>query len=119
MIVIDDQPEITEIVEEYISTKFDIDIDTAQSGQAALELTSENSYDIIITDHHMPGMSGTEVLGSIRTNEGPNKNCPVIFLTAMDKEVLEEIDGKYENVHILNKVVQVQDLLDLIGQYLN
>lgn len=119
IVIIDDQPEITEIVQEFITTKFDVDIDIAQSGQEGLDLISSNIYNLIISDHHMPGMSGTELLKEVRTQAGPNQHCPFLFLTAMEKEVSIEVSGKYEKVHVLNKVVQIQKLMELIESYLS
>jgi CheY-like chemotaxis protein len=119
MIIVDDQPEIIEIIEEFITSQLEVDFDTAQNGQEALNLISKNIYNVIITDHHMPGMSGTDVLREIRATEGPNQHCPVVFVTAMESEVLREINGKYQKVYVLDKVVEIQKLIDVINECLS
>ena len=119
ILIVDDQPEITEIVQEFIDANFDVDTDTAASAHQALEAVSKNIYNVIISDHHMPGMNGVEFLKEIRSVLGPNKDCPVIFLTAMEIEVKSEVEGRYENVQVLNKVAQIEELMNQITTYLS
>ena len=45
------------------------EIDTAYSGDEGLKLTHDKDYDIVITDIKMPGLSGMEVLSSLRKNK--------------------------------------------------
>ena len=60
-----------------------IQIDTAESGKDAIDLTLKNRYDLILMDQRMPGMDGTEALKYIREQEdGLNVQTPVICLTA-------------------------------------
>ena len=60
-----------------------IKIDTAISGKEALDLATANNYDIILLDQKMPVMDGPQTLAAIRSDEnGPNKETPVICLTA-------------------------------------
>ena len=57
------------------------DVQTATSGEAALELIERESYDLFILDVNMPGVNGLEVCRKIR--ETPKTvDTPVIFLTA-------------------------------------
>lgn len=44
-------------------------IDTASSGDEGLRLAGENNFDIVITDIKMPGISGMDVLASLRKNK--------------------------------------------------
>ena len=63
--------------------KTGVQIDTAESGEAAVELAARNVYDVILLDQRMPGMDGTETLKCIRELENKlNEKTPVICLTA-------------------------------------
>lgn len=51
------------------------------SGQKAIDMVKENSYDLILLDHMMPEMDGMETLAKLR-EEMPELNIPIIALTA-------------------------------------
>ncbi len=56
---------------------------TAESGERALEMLKDNSYDIIFMDHMMPDMDGIEAVGYLRTRgDEYSLTVPVIALTA-------------------------------------
>ncbi len=60
-----------------------VKIDTARSGAAALELTQENEYEVILMDHLMPEMDGIECFHKIKDQVGgASKNARVVILTA-------------------------------------
>lgn len=49
-------------------------------GQAALELFARQSFDVVLLDVNMPGMSGTDLLQAIRSNDA-TRHLPVIMVT--------------------------------------
>ena len=48
----------------------------------ALDLLEREAFDIVFTDIHMPEMTGFDVLREVRRRPGPNRDAPVIALTA-------------------------------------
>lgn len=58
-----------------------IQITTALSGQECIDTLKEKSFDIILLDQMMPGMSGTQTLRIMKDKHLAN-NTPVIALTA-------------------------------------
>ena len=58
-------------------------IDSAMSGDEAIEKAKTTAYDLILMDQRMPGADGTEVLKLLRKEEtGINVQTPVICMTA-------------------------------------
>jgi DNA-binding response OmpR family regulator/HPt (histidine-containing phosphotransfer) domain-containing protein len=55
---------------------------SVEDPQTALQLTSENAYDLIFLDVQMPGMDGFELCTKIRAHPC-NKTTPVIFVTSL------------------------------------
>lgn len=49
-----------------ILQKLDYEVDTAYSGQTALDNLKKKRYDIVITDLMMPGMDGMQLLAEIK-----------------------------------------------------
>ena len=56
-------------------------VDVAQGGGEALELLALRSYDVILTDLHMPGMSGEDLYRRIE-HTWPSSASRVVFVTA-------------------------------------
>lgn len=80
VLVVDDEPNIVELLT--VSLKFQgFEVESANSGQDALELARSWRPDAYILDVMMPGMDGFELLGKLR-QEG--LDGPVLYLTAKD-----------------------------------
>ncbi len=60
----------------------DIRITCCLSATEALDLLGRDTFDIVLTDIHMPEMSGFDVLRELRRRKGPNRGAPVVALTA-------------------------------------
>jgi signal transduction histidine kinase len=67
-------PKLTDIDE-----IIEFEVDTASSGEEALNKLSENRPDILLLDYKMPGLSGMDVLHKIDNSDG---NMIVIMITA-------------------------------------
>jgi CheY-like chemotaxis protein len=78
---VDDDPMNLRVVEE-ILTAFGHRAVKAHSGAEALEHLGRQVFDVVLMDIHMPRMSGIEVLQRLRDSVGPERNTPVIALTA-------------------------------------
>jgi CheY-like chemotaxis protein len=56
--------------------------DQATSGHAALILSTNNIYDLVLMDLQMPDMDGFETCRRIRSDATPNQNCKIVAVTA-------------------------------------
>ncbi len=77
IMVIDDEPEICNILKEFLEG-LGYQVITAQNGAEGLRLISQNIIDVLILDLNMPGMHGLEVLKKIKTSY---PDISVIILT--------------------------------------
>lgn len=77
LLVIDDEPAIREGVRRILESD-SYKVETFASGHAALERIKQESFDLVITDLKMPGISGMDVLKSIKEIQ---PDLPVIFIT--------------------------------------
>jgi DNA-binding response OmpR family regulator len=55
-------------------------VDVAVDGETALEFANQHGYDVILLDRMLPGMSGEQVLRTIRRR---GNSTPVLMLTAL------------------------------------
>lgn len=77
ILIVDDEPPIRKILAKYLGEK-KYHIQTADNGQAALQLLGETAFDLVLTDLRMPNMGGTELL-QIMSERYPG--IPKIVLT--------------------------------------
>jgi HAMP domain-containing protein/CheY-like chemotaxis protein len=82
----------------------DIDIDTVDSGTAALEKLENSNYDCAVLDLRLPDMSGFELLDQLRDNPKLNE-LPVVVFTG--RELSAEEDSR---LHMLARSVVVKDV---------
>ena len=81
ILVVDDTP-VNLVVAKGMLKESKAHVDTAESGEEALELIAANNYDIIFLDHKMPGMDGVETLNKAHEIDGPSRLAKYIALTA-------------------------------------
>lgn len=77
ILIVDDNPEIREIINVLLSGEGYL-VKEAADGTEALRLLEEYRFDLIILDIMMPGMNGYETCIKIRDRS----NAPILFLSA-------------------------------------
>ncbi|MBR6344840.1 MAG: response regulator [Lachnospiraceae bacterium] len=82
-ILVVDDTEVNLKVFVNLLSKTKMQIETADSGDAAITLFKRNYYDVIFLDHMMPEKDGIETIKEMKAcMDTPNKETPVICLTA-------------------------------------
>lgn len=90
VLVVDDT-ELNLIVTKELLAPVELSVDTAESGENALQLIQQNHYDVVFMDYMMPYMDGVETTKRIRAMEGDLfKTVPVIALTGDDSAETRE-----------------------------
>ena len=82
ILIADDEPDLLEPVA-YALRKHGFEVRTVPDGERALHEARSGDFDVLICDVLMPGILGTDVCRTLRS-EG---DLPIILLTAMDAEV--------------------------------
>lgn len=77
LLIVDDEAVIRDGLKRVLERESFV-VDTCSSGYRAIEILQQHEFDLIITDLKMPGMSGIEVLKSVRTLQ---PHIPVILIT--------------------------------------
>ena len=78
ILVVDDHPFIRQFSTDILS-RSGYTVDAANDGAAAWLVLNTNNYDLLITDHFMPRMTGVELVELVRASRMP---LPVIMVTA-------------------------------------
>ncbi|MEC3965943.1 response regulator [Muricauda sp. SYSU M84420] len=90
VLVVEDN-KINQVITKKMLTKKEISCDIANNGNEAIDLAKKNTYDAILMDIHMPGISGEEATRQIRKFD---KNIPIIALTAISLD--DSLESFYE-----------------------
>jgi CheY-like chemotaxis protein len=110
---VDDDPMNLRVVEEILGAFKHTAVKTT-SGAEALTLLADQPFDVVLMDIHMPGMSGIEAVAKLRESPGPERNVPVIALTA---DVFTRRPEDYRALgfnDFVSKPILVSGLLDAI-----
>ena len=81
VLVVDDEPELTEVVREYLQDRYEVTV--AHNGSAALEAARVHRPDVVFCDVNMPGPSGIDVLKALQRAD---PTIPVVMVT-VDTEI--------------------------------
>ena len=66
--------------------KYDIDVDAAESAEAAIEYLSSNHPDVIFMDHLMPGMDGLQAVQAIKSDPR-TATIPIMMYSSQEGEL--------------------------------
>lgn len=80
VLVVEDEPDIAALIA-YQLTREGFRVETASTGSDALTAVNREVPDIVVLDRMLPGMSGDQVLQSLK-NEAATRTVPVLVLTA-------------------------------------
>jgi DNA-binding NtrC family response regulator len=77
ILIVDDESPVRELFEDLFK-KEDCQVVGCASGEEALVHIKKDTFDVVLLDIKLPGMSGLEVLKNIRDT---HKNLPVVMIT--------------------------------------
>jgi hypothetical protein len=105
ILVVEDN-KINQMITKKILNKMNLNCDLIDNGEDAVEMVKETSYDVVLMDIHMPGISGLEATKRIRTF---NKELTIFALTAVTLEdKMQEFDDAGFN-DIISKPFKQED----------
>jgi two-component system sensor histidine kinase ChiS len=83
MLVVDDDATIRKTLSAYLEDK-GAHVVTANNGQEGIEKLNQHSFDLMLLDLRMPGMTGIDVLEIVRKKYN-SLTLPIIMLTSCDE----------------------------------
>jgi CheY-like chemotaxis protein len=116
IIVIDDEPALTRMIQINLERGGKYDVATENHGSKAIEAIREFRPDIILLDIMMPDRSGDDIAQEIRDDPRLSR-IPIIFLTAL--VTTDETDAKASRIGgniFLAKPVKSAELIRVIEE---
>jgi CheY-like chemotaxis protein len=118
VLVVDDIKTNLEVAEGLLAP-YAMRVDSCLSGKDAVRLAQENSYDLILMDHMMPGMDGIETTKAIRALPGAYyQKLPIVALTANAIAGMRDMFLQAGFNDYISKPIEIAKLDDLIVRWI-
>jgi DNA-binding response OmpR family regulator len=111
ILVVDDEPDTLGLIELTLQTA-GFSVRTAANGDQALKLLLDDTFDLLLLDIMMPGMTGFDLLEILKNRKVDIP--PVVFLTAKSRQEDREKGDSLGAAAFLTKPTTRGDLLDTI-----
>ncbi|MGH7747718.1 MAG: response regulator, partial [Candidatus Dormibacteria bacterium] len=95
--------------------RYDIDVDSAESAEAAIEYLGSNRPDVIFMDHLMPGMDGFQAVRAIK-NDPRTATIPIMMYTSQEGELYLGQARALGAVGVLPKQIKPTDVSKVLFQ---
>jgi len=95
--------------------KYDIDVDTAESAEVAIEYLTRHRPDVIFMDHLMPGMDGFQAVQVIK-NDPRTATIPIMMYTSQEGELYLGQARALGAVGVLPKQIRPVDVSKVLYQ---
>jgi signal transduction histidine kinase/ligand-binding sensor domain-containing protein/ActR/RegA family two-component response regulator len=115
ILVVEDNPVNQKVVSKMLQ-KLGCEVFCASSGQDALDILTQNSYELILMDCQMPNMDGYETTQRIRKMNNGSREIPIVALTAHAMKGDREKCLKAGMDDYLSKPVTLDKLRFLLGR---
>ena len=85
----------------------------ANNGESAWEKFQTEKFDLLITDHAMPGMTGIQLSAAVKNVAA---NQPIIMLTSLSDPIFEQGEKPASVDKLLNKAISQKGLRHAISE---
>ena len=112
ILVVDDEPNICDLLRELLSRQNYV-VESCLNGQEALEKATAGSYDMVISDLKMPGISGIELIRAIKAGS-PNTATILVTGYATVETAIEAL--RYGADDYVTKPFNIEELRKVVGR---
>ncbi|MDR0653149.1 MAG: response regulator [Synergistaceae bacterium] len=117
VLVVDDVKTNLKVAEGLLA-RYEVDVDTCESGEASIAHVQNIDYDLVLMDHMMPGMDGIEATAAIRALGGRFEALPIVALTANAVSGMREIFLANKFNDFLSKPIELKKLDELMHKWI-
>jgi len=113
ILVIDDEPQVTEIIEAFL-TNAGHEVIVSNGANDGLSKARDMKPDVILLDIMMPGSDGYSICNELK-NDPPTADIPVVFLTGKDRSEDQGRSFKVGGDMFIKKPFSCERLLEIIN----
>ena len=116
ILIVEDDSSIAQTLLLMLRTLPDVEVERAFDGEEGLRMWRENPADILLTDNHMRGLTGVELVRVLRNEEQATQ--PMLMITAYDSVNLQREARDAGVDELIAKPFFFDQLLDKIQEFL-
>lgn len=110
VLLVDDEPAVLKCLGTLLA-RLGHHVTTASSGEEALAQLEHRPFDLVVTDYRMPGISGAQVVDSIRERQ---EDTAIILITGLVDELPDWLRAGPRAVKVLGKPFEVGSFLHAV-----
>ena len=110
VLIVEDDPDFAESLVIALGIR-QCNVDVARTGEDAIQLFHDNSYDIAFMDIKLPGKNGVQSLQEIRDF---NPDARVVMMTGFSEAALLDQARRAGAIQVLRKPFRMRELLGII-----
>lgn len=116
ILFVDDDPNVLRGLKRSLRSQHnDWDMSFAQGGQAVMELPKDSNFDAVVTDLHMPGIDGLQVVQELKKNH-PEIICIILSGHSDEKMIMQSTGLAHQ---FLAKPCTTKKLVDMLNRLLS
>jgi CheY-like chemotaxis protein len=115
ILVADDELDIRIGLQNILEDSFEAEVETAASGQEALNFLRKHAFDLLVTDFRMPNMDGVQLADAARSLQ---PSLRILMVTAFDRELVARLGSRARNARILQKPLEPSAVLAAVQRSL-
>jgi CheY-like chemotaxis protein len=117
ILFVEDEPDLQKVIQLALKSDDTIIFEVVSSAEKAIEYLKDHEVDAIVSDHYLPGMTGVELLKSLKDS---NPNIIRFLLTgSVENEVFEMAEQDAMPVKIFEKPLILEDIINEIKEITN
>lgn len=107
ILVVDDDPSLRRLLQQFLSAR-GYAVSTAENGQMALTIVSEQRPDLVISDIEMPRLNGVELMQALHVQ---HPSLPILLVSAHDPVAFPDVPVLAKPFRLVQLLHAVRTLL--------
>jgi two-component system chemotaxis response regulator CheY len=117
VLVAEDNPALANVLR-FNLQRLDLEVTVALDGARAWQLAQKQSFDVLVTDQEMPGLTGVELVERVRGLDA-YQDIPILMVTAREIDLdVKSLKQQYRIAEIVAKPYSPNKLVRMVNEIL-